>query len=233
MTEITTQETTITTITRLTEAAKTNWRRTAIIGAVVLIVLAIASWLSYEKACQGEKASYALFTAQSQSPEAVDLVTRQYPATFAAAAALNTLAATAVHQTNYAASITYYRRLVAEHPASYLVPAANLAIAQCYLAQGSIEIVPAKRQELFAQAESVLKRDLLYNRDHYATLSAQLALVHVLEAQGRHGDAWNELRMWDQQVGNSEIAVLADGLRERLARITGAITNNVHSTATQ
>ena len=217
---------------QMVESAKTNWRRLALVGAVVIIAIGFAGWLSYEKARRPEQASYELFAAQSKSPAAIELVTRQYPDTYAGAAAVGMLAAIAVHETNYTEAIRNYKRLVAEHADSYLVPVANLAIAQCYLAQGSLETTPAKRQEMFGQAESVLKRDLLYNRDHYAALSAQLALVHVLMAQGRYGDAWTELRAWDQQVGNNEIAVLADGLRERLVRVTGTITNK-NPTATQ
>jgi len=120
----------------------------------------------------------------------------------------------AVHETNYAKAMAYYRRVVDDYPDSFLVPGALLAVAKCHIAQGN-----------YRNAETVLKRELLYNRDNYAAAIAQLDLVRVLCAMGRYGEAWEEMQMWDQMVGNTYVASLGNGLREKLLRVTGLSTN--------
>jgi len=108
----------------------------------------------------------------------------------------------------------YFKQLVNEHPKSFLVPAANLAIAKCYVAEGK-----------YKEAETLLKRDLLYNRDHYAALPAQMELINVLNAMGEYDAALNEIQLLEQVGGKSFYASAYSGLKEKLMRVTGVTTN--------
>jgi len=210
-------------IVEIAQEVKTKWRLLAIVGAVALFIVLVIAWRANARMRYPEEASFALFSARS--PEAMEQVAQNYRDTAAGAVALSTLAVIAAHQTNYERAISLNKRLVTEYPQSFLFYPAQLAIAKSYMALGSLETEPARRQEMFRKAEEVLRNDLLYNPNHYAGVSAQMDLVRVLYAQGRYADAWNELRRWDQQMQGTYLASMADGLREKLARETGIVTN--------
>jgi predicted negative regulator of RcsB-dependent stress response len=103
---------------------------------------------------------------------------------------------------------------VDEHPNSFLVPAAQLAIVKCYIAE-----------ENYDEAERVLKRELLYSPTHYIVPLARIQLVNVLMATERYDEAWEEYQAFEQQTANSYLAFLGDGIREKLMRVTGISTN--------
>jgi predicted negative regulator of RcsB-dependent stress response len=94
------------------------------------------------------------------------------------------------------------------------VPAAQLAIVRCYVAE-----------ENYDEAERVLKRELLYSPTHYMVPLARIELVHVLMAAGRYDQALEQYQTFEQQTANSYLASLGDGVRETLLRVTGMSTN--------
>ena len=192
--------------------AKLHWKKIVVyVGIAALIVIAVSNWYA-SKENMPIKAGEAL--AFVQSPEALNEVVKKYPETFAASAALMQLGSYEAQRTNYAKAVFYFKQLVNEHPKSFLVPAANLAIAKCYVAE-----------EKYKEAETLLKRDLLYNRDHYAALPAQMELINVLNAMGQYDAALNEIQQLEQVAGKSSYASAYSGLKEKLMRVTGVTTN--------
>jgi len=203
--------------------AKQQWQRYAPFVIAALVIGGIAWYVISNQRSLPMTASTAL--AKAQSPEALAAVATKYPTTFAAPAALAQLGALAVQSTNYSAAFDYYQQLAQRYPQNFLAPAALLAMVKCRIEQACQEAAPARKRELYEEAEQILRRDLLYNRDHYAVAFAQLELVRILYAQGRMDAAWQELEQWDREVGQSYLASLADGLRETLLRVTGVSTN--------
>ncbi|RLD11695.1 MAG: hypothetical protein DRI44_02975 [Chlamydiae bacterium] len=199
-------------IVELIGKVKLHWKKIVLYcGIVILLIIAVANYYAKEKNMPVE-AGQAL--ALVQSPEGLNAVVKHYPETFAASAALMQLGSIEVQRTNYSKAISYFQQLVNEHKKSFLVPAAHLAIAKCYVAENN-----------YKEAENVLKRNLLYNRDHYAALSAQMELINVLNAMGQYDAALNEIQQLEQVAGNSYYASSYSGLKEKLMRITGATTN--------
>ncbi|NLF40759.1 tetratricopeptide repeat protein [bacterium] len=191
-----------------------HWRQVVVGVCIAAVVIIAVAYHFSRKETVPQKASLAL--AQARTPDALEGVVRAYGGTFAAPAALAELGRVAIMETNYQAAIGYYQRLVAEYPKDFLVPAALLSVAKCY-----IEL------ENYSDAETVLRRQLLYDRNHYAVAAAQLELVSLLVATKRYGEAWDELQAWDQTFRDSQFGSLADGLREKLMRLSGASTNLV------
>jgi len=199
-------------IVELIRKIKPHWKKVATYsGIVILIIIAASNWYSKEKNLPVEAGEALSFAS---TPEAMNEVVKKYPETFAASAALMQLGSIEAQRTNYIKAISYFQQLVNEHQKSFLVPAANLAIVKCYVAEGN-----------YSEAEKILKRDLLYNRDHYAALPAQMELVSVLNAMGQYTAALNEIQQLDKLVGNSYYASVYSGLREKLMRVTGVTTN--------
>lgn len=213
------------TIVHTVQRVQAQWRTVALIGGIILIVGGIVWSRVRQRERVPQEAAFAL--ASARSAEDLERVVTQYPRTFAAPAALAQLGHLAAQMTNYAAAIAYYQRLVERYPQNFLVPAAQLAAVKCLIALADQAVDPEVRQQRYHEAEAVLKRDLLYNRDHYAAVLAQLELVRLLAATERYQDALQEMETWYQQVGNTYLASLGDGLRERLMRVTGASTNIV------
>ena len=191
---------------------KPHWKKYAAIAAIAAIAIVIAANMYSSEKNLPVKAGEAL--AMVTSPDALNEVVQKYPETFAASAALMQLGAYEAQRTNYAAAIMYFQRLVNEHQDSFLVPAANYAIVKCYVGERN-----------YKEAENVLKRNLLYDRDHYAALAAQMELVNVLNAMGRYTDALNEIMQLEQTLGQGYSTSVFGGLKERLMRLTGATTN--------
>jgi predicted negative regulator of RcsB-dependent stress response len=191
---------------------KQHWKPAALISGAIVIIVIVAVYSSERAVSVPQQASYALASATSRA--SVEDVANKYPDTFAAAAALVQLGYGSWLQTNYAAARGYYQRVVAEHPNSFLVPAAELAIVKCYVAEGDLD-----------EAERVLKRELLYSPTHYMVPVARIELVHVLMAAGRYDEALEEYQTFEQQTANSFMSSLGDGLREKLMRVTGISTN--------
>jgi tetratricopeptide (TPR) repeat protein len=199
-------------IVELIGKAKPHWKKIVVYaGITALIIIAVSNWYSSKKNLPIE-AGEAL--ASVQSPEALNEVVKKYPETFAASAALMQLGSYEAQRTNYAKAIFYFQQLVNEHQKSFLVPAANLAMAKCYVAE-----------KKYKEAENLLKRNLLYNRDHYAALSAQMELINVLNAMGQYDAALSEIQQLEQIAGKSFYASAYSGLKEKLMRVTGVTTN--------
>ena len=199
-------------IVELIGKIKPHWKKIAIYsGIVALVIVAVANWYANEKNLPVEAGQELAFI---QTPEALNEVVKKYPETFAASAALMQLGSYEVQRTNYAKAITYFQQLVNEHQKSFLVPAANLAIVKCYVAGKN-----------YKEAENLLKRNLLYNRDHYAALPAQMELINVLNAMGQYDAALSEIQQLEQVAGNNYYSSTYSGLKEKLMRITGVTTN--------
>ncbi len=211
------------TIVHTVQRVQSQWRTWALVAGIALVVAGVMWSRVRQRERVPQQASYAL--ASARSADDLERVVSEYPATFAAPAALAQLGQVAVQMTNYAAALEYYQRLTEQYPQSFLVPAAHLAAVKCRIALADQEFDPTAKRQRLMEAEAVLKRELLYSRDHYAAVSAQLELVRVLTAMERHQEALQEMETWYQQVGNSYLAALGDGLRERLLRVTGASTN--------
>ncbi len=208
-----------------------NWRTYAPYVLLAVLALGVAWYVYSRRANEPLNASTAL--ANARTAEALEAVARAYPATYAGPAALAQLGALALQQTNYAQAYGHFQRLVSGAPQSYLVPAAQLAMVKCRIAQADEALVPQDKQQYYAEAEQVLRRELLYNRDHYAAPLAQLELVRILYATGRPQEAWQELEVWQREIGQNYMASMADGLRETLMRVTGAATNMMAQQAAQ
>jgi len=195
-------------IVELIGKAKPHWKKIAVYVLIVaLIIIAASNWYASKK---NMPIVAGQMLASVHSPEGLKEVVKQYPETFAASAALMQLGALEAQRTNYSKAVYYFQQLVNNHQKSFLVPAANLAIAQCYSAEGK-----------YKEAEALLKRDLLYNRDHYAALVAQMELIRVLNAMGRYDAALNEIQQLEQVAGRG----FYSGLKEKLMRVTGVTTN--------
>ena len=208
-----------------------NWRKYVPYALLAVLVLCVAWYVYRGRANEPLTASTALGNARTA--EALEAVARLYPNTYAGPAALAQLGALALQQTNYAQAYGHFQRLVSSAPQSYLVPAAQLAMVKCRVAQANEALVPQDKQNYYADAEQVLRRELLYNRDHYAAPMAQLELVRILYATGRPQEAWQELEVWQREIGQNYMASMADGLRETLMRMTGAATNMMAQQAAQ
>jgi len=211
------------TIVHIVQRVQSQWRTVVLVAGIALIAAGMVWSHVRQREREPQEAGFALESARSADD--FERVVRDYPRTFAAPAALAQLGHMAAQMTNYAAALGYYSRLVEQYPQNFLVPAAQLAAVKCRVALAEQEFDPERRAQLYKEAESVLKRELLYNRDHYAAVLAQLELVRILAAMERYQEALQEMETWHQQVGNTYLASLADGLRERLLRITGASTN--------
>ena len=199
-------------IVELIGKIKPHWKKVTIYGGIIILALVAAlNWYTNEKNFPVEAGQALAFV---QTPEALNEVVKKYPATFAASAALMQLGSYEVQRTNYAKAISYFQQLVNEYQKSFLVPAANLAITKCYVAE-----------KKYKEAENLLKRNLLYNRDHYAALPAQMELINVLNAMGQYEAALNEIQQLELVAGNSYYASTYNGLKEKLMRITGVTTN--------
>ena len=199
-------------IVELLGKAKPHRKKIAVYAAIAALVIIVASnRYSKEKNLPVEAGE---MLAAVQSPDALNDVVKEYPKTFAASAALMQLGAYEAQRTNYTKARFYYQQLVDEHQKSFLVPAANLAIAKCYVAEQN-----------YTEAENLLKRNLLYNRDHYAALPAQMELINVLNAMGQYDAALNEIQQLERAAGNSYYASAYIGLKEKLMRVTGVTTN--------
>jgi len=208
-----------------------NWRKYVPLVLLAVLALGVAWYVYNNRANEPLHASVAL--ANARTAEALEAVARTYPATYAGPAALAQLGALALQQTNYAQAYGYFERLVKSAPQNYLVPAAQLAMVKCRVAQADAALVPQDKQQYYADAEQVLRRELLYSRDHYAAPLAQLELVRILYATGRPQEAWQELEVWQREIGQNYMASMADGLRETLMRMTGATTNMMAQQAAQ
>ncbi|MCX7003629.1 MAG: hypothetical protein NTV22_10220 [bacterium] len=173
-----------------------NWRKYVPYVLLVVLVLCVAWYVYRGRANEPLTASAALGNARTA--EALETVARLYPNTYAGPAALAQLGALALQQTNYAQAYGHFQRLVSSAPQSYLVPAAQLAMVKCRVAQANEALVPQDKKNYYADAEQVLRRELLYNRDHYAAPLAQLELVRILYATGRPQEAWQELEVWQR-----------------------------------
>ncbi|MCX7847934.1 MAG: hypothetical protein N2595_07905 [bacterium] len=210
-------------IVRFIQRVLAHWRTIVLVTGALLIAGGVVVSRVHQRQRLPQEASFAL--ANARSADELQRVVRNYPQTFAAPAALAQLGHLMAMQTNYPAALQYYEELVAKYPRNFLVPAAQLAAVKCRIAIAEAESDPLRRRQLYEQAETILKRELLYNRDHYAALLAQLELVRLLTAMERYPEALEEMQRWDAEVGNTYFAALGDGLRERLYRITGASTN--------
>lgn len=208
-----------------------QWRAYLPWALAAVLALVVAWYIYAARRNEPRKASTAL--ANARTPEALEAVARTYAKTYAGPAALAQLGALALQQTNYAGAYGYFERLVSSAPQSYLVPAAQLAMVKCRVAQADDALVPQDKQQYYSDAEQLLRRDLLYSRDHYAAPLAQLELVRILYATGRPQEAWQELETWQREIGQSYMAGMADGLRETLMRVTGAATNMLAQQAAQ
>ena len=191
---------------------KPRWKELVLYTAIGVLIIILASNFVMKKDNLPVEAGKALAFAGSAAD--IENVVIKYPGTYAASAGLMQLGALAVQQTNFSMAIKQYNRIENECPNSFLIPAARLAVAKCYIALGN-----------YKDAEDILKRDLLYDRDHYASLLAQMELVRVLTAMGRYKEALNEMQLWDRSVANSYLASMGSGIREQLMRVTGVSTN--------
>jgi len=213
------------TIVHTVQRVRLHWRTVALVAGIALIAAGMVWSRVRQRERVPQEAGFAL--ASARSAEDLERVVKDYPRTFAAPAALAQLGHMAAQMTNYAAALGYYSRLAEEYPQNFLVPAAQLAAVKCRVALAAQEFDPERRKQLYNEAESMLKRELLYSRDHYAAVLAQLELVRILAATERYQEALQEMETWEQQVGNTYLASLGDGLRERLLRVTGASTNSI------
>lgn len=211
------------TIVKTLQRLKPHWRRIVAVTAIALIVASFVWSRVQRRERIPQEAGFRLATAQSV--EDLERIVQDFPQTFAAPAALAQLGYRMATQTNYAAALSYYEKLVQIYPRSFLVPAAQLAAVKCRIALADAEPDPAVRQRRLEEVETYLKRELLYNRDHYAAPLAQLELIRLLTSMGRYEEALSELNNWHQQPHAQFLASLTDGLYERLLRITGAATN--------
>ena len=182
---------------------------------IVAIIVIAAIWIVNHRQNLPADGSLALVESQRDIAK-LEQVARVYSGTFAGPAALAQLGYLEFARTNYSKALGYYRQLVDNHPSSFLVPAAQLAICKCHIAMGQYD-----------DAANILKRDVLYNADTYAALQGQLDLVRVLMIQKKYDEAWQEMQEWDQQTANMSFSNLGDGLREQLLRETGMGTNMV------
>jgi tetratricopeptide (TPR) repeat protein len=191
---------------------KPYWKQ-ILIGVIIiaLAVIAVSNTYSSKKNYPVE-AGEAL--ASITSPAALIEVVKQYPKSFAASAALMQLGAYEAQRTNYASAKAYFQKIVNEYQDSFLVPAAYYAIAKCYVGEQN-----------YKEAEDVLKRNLLYDRDHYAAFAAQAELVNVLTAMGRYSEALNEIAQVEQVFGSETAQAIFGGLNTRLMRLSGLSTN--------
>jgi tetratricopeptide (TPR) repeat protein len=193
---------------------KQHTTRLVLVGGIILIALVAAIWWYQQKEDLPYKASMALL--QVQSLQDLENIPREYPKSFAAPAALTQLGYAAFQQTNYARALAYYSRIADEYPDYLLTPSVRLAMAKCHLALSQ-----------FAEAERILRNDVLYDIDHYAAFQGQLVLVKVLAMQKRYDEAWEEMKKWDQMARMFYMTSLGDGLREQLLRETGISTTLV------
>jgi predicted negative regulator of RcsB-dependent stress response len=187
-----------------------------ITGVLVLVIIVIAgvSWYYSRESSRPNEASYALAMARSEAD--LQRVITEYPDTFSAVAATMKLAQFMAQQTNYTRAVEYYRYVINDMPDNSMRPIAVRALAKCYFAEGEYD-----------RAIELLNRELLYDKNSYVTVLAQLDLVYILCAADRYEEAWKELEEWNSLVGNSYMASAANGLREEILRVTGISTNQI------
>lgn len=200
---------------------KANRRPILLYGSIIVIIIAGTTVYLKNKKEYPQKASYALAT--SRSSEELKKVVEDYKEDkVAAPAALCQLGFIAAQNTNYAEAVRYYRQIIDNYPNSFLKPAAILAVAKCYVAQGK-----------YTEAETVLKREVLYDKNNYIAVVAQMELIQILSSMGRYNEAIEQLENWNQMGGNTYFSYLGDGVQEKLLRITGLSTNLISQQANE
>jgi len=208
-------------IVHLIGRLKANRRSIMLYGGIIAIVIIGTTFYLKNKKEYPQKASYAL--ASARSPEELKNVVKDYKDNnVAAPAALCQLGYIAAQNTNFAEAVEYYRTIINNYPDSLLTPAAILAVAKCYVAQGK-----------YTEAESVLKREVLYDKNNYIAVVAQIELVQILCSMGRYNEAIEQLQIWNQMGGNTYFSYLSDGLQEKLLRVTGLSTNLISQQANE
>jgi len=192
------------TLVHLIAKLKANQRSLMLYGGVILFVIIGTIFYFNGKKQYPQKASFALSKVNSQ--DSLKKIVKDYKDNIVAPAALCQLGYLAAQQTNYVEALGYYRTIANDYPDSFLTPAAILAIAKCYIAQGK-----------YTEAESVLKREVLYDKNNY--------IAQLLSTMGRYAEAIDQLQIWNQLGGNRYFSYLGDGIQEKLLRVTGLSTN--------
>lgn len=158
-----------------------------ILGTAAFLIIILISFIGYVSHQHTEKTKAEELFEQASTPEKWQEVATQYPKSPQAAQALMRLAADAREKKQWNEAATFYQQLSLSLPKNPFAPAAELAAAECWEAEGKMD----KAQQAYLQ--------ITQNPQHPFFGAASVGLARLYQAEGNISRAKQTLKEFINQ----------------------------------